>query len=294
MTEDILIIMAPTRIQNEKKYHLWMSEIENKIIHSSYTKIDIDFTECKFSHAVFTSFIGALVVIGKHHNKVVRIRYNNESDVGQYFQKSGLTEYFRTGGTNITNGYPYSISFSPIDTGSDSIINYIERIIKLLPVRLEPAGEETLFLNFYEICNNSAEHSYSKYGTYGCGHWMPSMKQLVFSLYDTGIGIPALVREKVNHSFNSLEALQWALRPGNSTKQLEGNAPRGLGLSNLLQFLDVSRNSLTIVSNDLYFHYKEGRYEYAELPSPIIGTFISISIKSDTEHWYTYEKRRTK
>lgn len=286
------IIKAPKRIQDSKKYYKWLGTLQNQIINTFHSTIDIDFAESIFSHAVFTSFFGALVMVGNHYGKTVRIRYNGQSAVGQYFNKSGLVGYFqKAAGTNIMSEYPYSIDFSPIDVTDESIMEYIDGIIGLFPLNLSNSAKSALFSSLYEICNNSAEHSNSICGTYGCGHWMPTQKKLFFSLYDTGVGIPSLVKYHVDPSMDSLSALKWALTEGNSTRQMEGNTPRGLGLTNLLRFISISGNSLTILSNDLYFHYKGNDYEYDYLDSPIIGTFISMSIKEDPNHYYAYGQK---
>ena len=106
-------------------------------------------------------------------------------------------------------------------------------------------------------------------------------------MYDTGIGIPSLVKEEINENMSSHDAINWALQRGNSTKQLIHGIPRGLGLSDLYDFIRLNDGALNIFTNDIYFEYKKGNTSYELLSFPIIGTFIGITIKADYNHIYT-------
>ncbi|MBS5143742.1 MAG: ATP-binding protein [Firmicutes bacterium] len=169
----------------------------------------------------------------------------------------------------------------------DNIIDYIGNILDLAPIKLTEQCHELLFKNIYEVFNNASDHSRSCQGVYACGHWMPTKKQLVFSVYDTGIGIPSLVKEEINENMSSHDAINWALQRGNSTKQLIHGIPRGLGLSDLYDFIRLNDGALNIFTNDIYFEYKKGNTSYELLSFPIIGTFIGITIKADYNHIYT-------
>lgn len=165
------------------------------------------------------------------------------------------------------------------------IINYIDTILNLAPIQLTDSAKELLFKNIYEIFNNSVEHSDAQKGVYSCGHWMPKKKELVFSVYDTGIGIPALVKSKISTEFTSSQAIDWALTKGNSTKQLKNGIPRGIGLSDLKDFIKLNKGSFSIISNDIYYSYDQTDI-YQTLGNPIIGTMLSFIIRNDEDHIY--------
>lgn len=262
----------------------FLANLQNQIIDSSETEIILDFRFCKFSHALFTSFLGALTYIGHAFGKNIIYRTIKDSELYTYFKRSGLYDYIVNDGNDFTN--QNAIPFRLIDMQDDKIIDYIDTILQLAPIKLTEQCHEVLFKNIYEIFNNSAEHSRSHQGVYGCGHWMPNKKQLVFSVYDTGIGIPSLIKERINSSFSSEEAINWALTPGNSTKQLNQGIPRGLGLSDLFNFIKLNDGALNIFSNDIYYRYKNNA-NINLLTSPIIGTFIGITIIADYDHIYT-------
>lgn len=283
MTEKIIKI--PKNLNNDSESYYFLSELQNVIIDSCQNRIILDFCNCNFSHAILTSFIGALLHIGNLFDKTIVYKTSKGSKLSTYFQRSGLYNYVTEDTTDYTNSY--AIPFCKINMDDDNIIDYIGNILDLAPIKLTEQCHELLFKNIYEVFNNASDHSRSCQGVYACGHWMPTKKQLVFSVYDTGIGIPSLVKEEINENMSSHDAINWALQRGNSTKQLIHGIPRGLGLSDLYDFIRLNDGALNIFTNDIYFEYKKGNTSYELLSFPIIGTFIGITIKADYNHIYT-------
>lgn len=278
------IIKIPKTLNINTDSFVFLSKLQNIIIDSNSQKILLDFSDCNFSHALFTSFLGAFVHIAKKLGKTVIYKSPKGSTVNTYLKRSGLYNYISNDEIDYTN--KNAIPFRQINMDDAEIINYIDTILSLAPIKLTGQCHELLFKNIYEIFNNSAEHSRQSFGVFGCGHWMPAKKQLVFSVYDTGIGIPSLIKEKINASFTSKQALNWALMPGNSTKQLNQGIPRGLGLSDLFNFIKLNDGALNIFTNDLYYQYNNGENTFS-LPYPIRGTMIGITIIADYDHIYT-------
>lgn len=261
----------------------FLANLQHTIIDCSENEIILDFSACPFSHAIFTAFIGSLSVWAIYSGKIIKYRVKKNSQLYKYFKRSGLYSFITGDIVNYTNGN--TIPFRKVLMDDSEIIDYIDNILKLAPVKLSGNAEEILFKNIYEIFNNSIEHSNAKYGVYACGHWLPKIKELVFSVYDTGIGIPERIKTQINPDFTSKDAMKWALLKGNSTKQLDNGAPRGVGLSELKNFIRLNKGAFNIVSNDIYYSYnQEDTYIY--LDKPIIGTMISFIIRNDEEHIY--------
>lgn len=278
------IITIPSQLNNTASSYSFLSELQNQIIDSQHDEIILDFSQCNFSNAIFTSFIGSLVHIAYAFGKKIRYRTIKGSKLDTYFKRSGLYNYMMKDTVNYIN--ENAIPFCSINMSDDTIIAYISNILDLAPLKLTEQCRELLFKNIYEIFNNSADHSREQHGVYSCGHWMPKQKKLVFSVYDTGIGIPALIREKIDSNMSSAEAINWALKRGNSTKQLVMGTPRGVGLSDLYDFIRLNDGALNIVSNDVYYEYN-GSVNVSTMPAPVIGTFIGITIIADYDHIYT-------
>ena len=283
------VIIFPKKLNNDAPSYKFLSELQEHIRSDPEASILFDMSECEFCHAIFTSFLGTMLRVAEHFGKKATICTKINSKVETYLKRSGLYSYVTNDPSDYTN--ENTLPFCRISSkNEEDVLEYIENIINHAPVRLTEPAHELLFQNIYEVFCNASEHSREDLGVYACGHWMPNTRDLVFSIYDTGIGIPSLVKETIVEVQSSEEAILWALRQGNSTKQLEDGVPRGLGLSKLLSFILLNKGRLDIFSNDICYSFNKGHSYYFSLPNPIMGTFIGITIVADNVHIYSTSK----
>lgn len=277
------IIEIPEKLSIKFQTYDYLAWLQNTVIDCSEDRIILDFQNCQFSHAIFTAFIGSLLVWANLFSKKLFYRVSPESKVYDYFKRSGLYNFITGDPTDYSN--QNTIPFRQIHMDDSKIVEYIDTILALAPIKLKGNAEAILFKNLYEILINPVEHSGARNGVYTCGHWLPKKKELAFSVYDTGIGIPAHVKQHVNNSFSSEEAIRWALVKGNSTKQLDDFIPRGLGLSDLKDFIVLNNGTFSIISNDIYYSFNQN-VSCKPLNTPIIGTMVSFTIRNDEDHIY--------
>lgn len=277
------IIKVPNKLNINASSYKLLAQIQNMVINCEENEIILDFSHCKFSHAIFTSFIGSLGIWAICLNKKIKYRVDTQGQLFDYFKKSGLISYMTGDTTDYTNGN--TIRFQKVCMDDSDIIDYIDNILRLAPITLSGKAEESLFKNIYEIFVNSVEHSGAKHGVYACGHWFPKKKELVFSVYDTGIGIPEKIKRNIDSSMSSKDAIEWALQKGNSTKQLDNGTPRGVGLFEFHQFIHLNNGLFSIVSDDMCYLY-DNTISYIPLDKPIIGTMVSFIIRNDEDHIY--------
>lgn len=248
------IIQMQKYFSESYKTFIYLSNLQNEIKESVEDMIILDFRETKYIHAMFTSFIGALCIWAECYGKHIVYRMKKGTRLYQYIIDSGLYDYVSN--REYSSNNQNSIPFRTIQMDDESIIEYTNSILAHTPVQLTPMADEALFKNIYELFNNALVHSEAQNGIYGCGHWLPKKRELVFSVYDTGIGI-----------------------------QLINNIPRGVGLSSFLKFIRLNNGFLSIVSNDICYIYNNSE-KYHYLDHPIEGTIVSFIIRSDSEHIY--------
>lgn len=262
-----------------------MSTLYNGICNSSHDTIIFDFKECKFINPAFISYLGGLKVYFGSKGKTITFSTSNENKaINRFLISSGIRGYFDN---NFSKGYASSnaIPFKRIDMLDESaILDYIGNITNLAPINLSKRAKQQIFQNIYEIFNNAIEHSEHTEGVFSSGYWLPNKKELVFSIYDTGIGISQKIRN-LYPMMSSLEAFNWAMQSGNSTKQLDLGVPRGLGLHTLKQFIFLNKGALHIYSNDIYYTYTNAEHT-GVLPFSTVGTLVAIKINADYEHLY--------
>lgn len=283
------IFEMPT-LNNRKESFKFLSKLQCEVLERKEKKIIFDFQKCQFSNAIFTSFLGAMTEIGQAHQKIITYRFTEDSELLEYFKKSGLYDYLvNDGRRKHTN--QNALPFWKVKMNEDDLMTYIDNIIGLSRINIEDNARQQLFMNFYELFINARDHSNEKHGVYSCGHWMPKKKCLVFSLYDTGIGISKRVKNKFGKSMSDIEALEWALVGGNSTRQLEKGVPRGLGLSNIKKFVKLNNGRLTILSNGVFYDFNansnaNSNERIEKFPYENMGTMVCVTIEQDKEYIY--------
>lgn len=63
------IIPIPKVLPDSHKTYNILADLQYNIINCEEDSIILDFSDCIFSHALFTSFIGALAVLAKSNKK---------------------------------------------------------------------------------------------------------------------------------------------------------------------------------------------------------------------------------
>lgn len=273
-------------LNNKREDFMFLAKLQEDVLTCEEKRIILSFEKCKFSHAIFTSFIGALTEICKEHGKRITYRFLEDSASLNYFKKSGMCDYM-TNDESLSYTNSNALPFWKVDLDDDVFMNYIDSIIGLSHLNILDEAKQKLFKNLYELFVNASEHSHEKNGVFSCGHWMPRNKNLVFSIYDTGIGICDLVKNKIDNTMSKEDALKWALVDGNSTKQLIKGVPRGVGLSDLKKFIALNNGRLTIMSNGVYYDFSSEHGETIEkFKYNTIGTMVCITIMQDEEYIY--------
>lgn len=271
---------------NKSIYNEFAEKI-NCILQTDADNVIFDFQKCKWFHASLTSMLGGMISICNKHGKNVTLNIVKDSPVEEFFNRAGLfSEHFNYDILENRN----AIRVKELDLNNEEYINsYIDNILKLAPVVLTEKCRQVIYSTIYEIFDNAEEHSEAKYGIHAGGYWFPKKQKMSFSVYDTGIGIPTSIIRNVDSKMNSKEAFLWALKSGNSTRQLERGVPRGVGLANLIKFIDLNGGAMTIISNDIMY-VRENKTNRIELKNNTLGTMINITINADYDHIYTYGK----
>lgn len=278
-------LKIPARLNLDFTGYKYMSDLFSYICNCYDNYITLDFSDVKYFDAGFVAFLGGMCDYFKSCGKYINLSFPNYTRAYKYFFDSGLLTYInQTGVPSNQNAIPFG-NFKCVD---DNVTNvYTSKFIDLAPITLSKGAEEHISSNIIELFTNAIDHSESFLGCYACGHWMPQHNTLVFSIYDSGIGIPNKIKRKFQN-YSSEDAIKWAFGLGNSTMQLEDCVPRGLGLYYLKDFICKNKGSLRILSNDIYYEYKCGGVSefFKVIDAPIHGTLITVKVLPDCLNLY--------
>jgi len=130
--------------------------------------------------------------------------------------------------------------------------------------------------SIYEIFVNAQMHSKSEY-IYTCGQFYPKKQKIAFTIVDMGQGFKANINNRFRHNLSSIQAIKWATENGSTTKT---DAPGGIGLAILKEFITMNKGNFQIVSYDGF--YQVGKDEKAiQLKHSFPGTVVNMEFRTD-------------
>ncbi len=244
----------------------------------------IDFQYCKFLGHIGVAFLGGIVRLFEYRGGTINFLWHT------------LIEKIRV---NLAqNGFLYDLGYNhkPWDGNSvpyrrdtqhdpRAIADYLG--YKWLGkgwVNISPGLQNLIAGKVVEIYFNAFEHSQSPIGVFSCGQHYPLSGTLQLTVVDFGIGIPNRVRTlPENTDMTAIEALEWAFKPGNSTKQQ--GVRQGEGLHILQEFVRKNHGTLMIFSNDSYVNIRDNGIKYENICTNFSGTLVNIAFRCDEKYY---------
>jgi signal transduction histidine kinase len=172
-------------------------------------------------------------------------------------------------------------------TGSNEFELYVAQNFrgKGLPA-MSPRLQRRFRMSIFELFENAVAHSRTQLGIFACGQYFPSRERLHFCLADRGVGIPANVRSFVGKSFDSSDAIDWAMSDQNTTRLPADGVPGGIGLKMIRDFIGQNGGAIHVSSDDGYWSLRGDRINMSQLPAPFPGTVVDIEINTADKKRY--------
>jgi len=163
-------------------------------------------------------------------------------------------------------------------------IQYLED--RLLKHRAFPqkyhSQADSIIDQLVEIFCNSHHHSGTQYPFFVSGQYFPKGDYLVFTMVDLGDGFLPRIAATEPTVLNSLQAIQWALKKGNSTKLKTDQTPGGLGISSLLEYCSERNGGIQIITSDGYWNSEDSGTIFPngrKVNKPFVGTTVNLFLR---------------
>lgn len=272
------ILKVSSNIDTSYSSHTKLSELYNQLLRIQSYEIYLDFSGVDFVAANQFAILGCMLDTYRTKYPNTSIYFSSlKAKIKRTIQKNGFNKHL--GFAKLPDMYNTAIPYTIFDINE---INEFEKYIILsifnrqdIP-KMSELVKSKIVDNILEIFNNVKEHTHSN-KVYTCGQYFPKSSLLYFTIVDSGETIPYNVntycdKNCVEHPVNPLE---WAIVPGNTTRQV--NTPGGLGLSLLRDFIELNRGKLYIVSgNETYEQSgKNNHHKYMEHSFP--GTIVTVA-----------------
>ena len=244
-----------------------LAQIQNYCRESLFDSIELNLNDGSFISPATSVILGAMSIISQIQGKKFKFNIINASEKAN----------------------PNDIPFTQIKE-KDDIDNVVDNIMRLAPIRMTEEARGLLVSKFYELFVNAFDHADSDIGVFCCGHWILENRMLVFSVYDAGIGIPHNVRKFLNNPYlNTEDTLRWAFVSGNTTKEGIVDYPRGLGLNELENFVNLNHGKINLYSSDGYCFIEDANRTFGRMELQFLGTIFIMNVVADDDHIYVVE-----
>ncbi len=242
--------------------------------------LDIDIHLSRFFSANMSAPLGAILDILSAKNNV---SLKADSSIQTILQKNGFLSY---------HGYPIvwdknntTIQYTRFKRSENAAFaQYVNNKLlnrSELP-NFTPSAKMKILQVILEIFANATIHTQTEY-IYSCGQFYPNKHCIDFSIVDTGSGIRNTVNNRLGKGMDAIQAIQWALIDGNTTK---AGVPGGYGLTILQQFLHYNQGSLQIISNNGYYCDAKGCKKTQLFSADFPGTVLNLQIRTDDDNLY--------
>lgn len=250
--------------------------------HSSIGDVEIDFHYAEWIDAHMLAPLGAILHshnrVG-HSTKLVGLQPQLDGLVRKNGFLSAFEPSVRTPdkwGTII----PYR-RYVPSD--ERTFPTYMNRVAKSRgDLRFNEVTKNSMLLTTLELFNNAVQHGRSQTGVFVCGQYYPNANKMRFALCDLGIGIKDNVSGFLMTAMDGIEAIEWAVQRGHSTRI---NRPGGMGLHFLKNFIEANNGSMYIVSGDSVVSYGDSEIRL-KTQRLFRGTYICLEVNTNTPSAY--------
>lgn len=229
--------------------------------------------------------ISAILSTLKQEYKGIKVRCPNQRLLN-FFMSNGFYEKCVNVNPDDAKFFNRKTSIKYNQFRLNQIDEFIQYINEELPRNLFPQTSDKAWDKLKEciaeVFINATQHSKSDL-VFACGQHFPQKERLDFSIVDSGIGFKQRLFLSREMQLSSLEAIDWCMIPGNTTKQ---GAPGGGGLDLLSKFIQYNNGKLQIVSSDGFYECSQKGIIRKFLDHAFPGTIFNLEIDTSDQQRY--------
>lgn len=248
----------------------------------------LDLSEARFIDSNFTALLGAYIYYLESKNIRVEVTKPQDGRVYTTLCKNNFLPFFNSKFLPMNDLKQTVIEFRQFDIADTAKQQAFFDLLKagLLKSRglinLSDKVLKEVSKNVIELFDNSVSHSQSACGMFCAGQLFTKYHKLDITIVDMGVGIHHKVASHLKKEISADEAIRWAMKRLNSTRDDIG----GLGLHLLKELITLTKGKLEIVSNNGYYYIIDGKEGSDLLDFNFPGTVVNIEFKIDDKYYY--------
>ena len=278
-------ITIPSNISSTYEGYKLLVNLFQRVKDISLSEIIFDFSHNKWFEANLAAVFGAIIY---HTDKNMNnIRFVNLSGkVEEILQKNYFLYHY--GWVIKEDKYSTTIryqKFSPEDEGLFK--QYVSNQLLARPdfPRISELLAKKINESIFELFENARTHGHCDY-IFTCGQYYPKKvpARVDFTLVDLGKTIKYNVNNYLKKNLEGYEAIDWAMKYGNTTKT--GRISGGLGLDLIKEFIKLNNGKIQIVSSDGFWEMRKGIIQKKPFQKAFLGTIVNLEFNLDDTNIY--------
>jgi len=242
----------------------------------SFDTVELNFSSCSWFDANMAAPLGGILTLLSDEFNGIEIQGVSPGIESILCKNEFLSHY---GYSKRMDSYGTVVPYRRFDLSDERIFAaYITKYSagKGIPT-MTPLLKRKFHESIGELFANAMMHSTSRRGVFCCGQYFPQKNRFDMCIADTGSGFVGAIYNAFQLKVDSLKAMKFCLKEGNTTKQDE---PGGLGLKLLKQFISLNRGRIVIVSNQAYYEYAGNEEQFHALGCTFPGTCVNLEINT--------------
>lgn len=242
----------------------------------SFDTVELNFSSCSWFDANMAAPLGGILTLLSDEFNGIEIR-GVPSDIESVLCKNEFLSHY--GYAKRLDSYGTVVPYRRFDLSDERIFAaYITKFSagKGIPT-MTPLLKKKFNESIGELFANAMMHSTSQRGVFCCGQYFPQKKRFDMCIADTGSGFVGAIYNAFQLKVDSIKAMKFCLKEGNTTKK---NEPGGLGLKLLKQFITLNKGRIVIVSNQGYYEYSDKGEQLQALSCTFPGTCVNLEVNT--------------
>lgn len=248
--------------------------------------IILDFSRTGWFDANLSAVLGAILYNLKEDFNDVYFE-NMHSGTENILKRNLFLSYY--GESSLADGYNTTIKYHRFRSNEEKLFsNYLdEELHSKLPDTIPDKLKKKIIESIFEIFNNAVIHSNCD-NIFACGQYYHNKNLLKFTIVDIGETIQKKVNDFTDDDLSSVEAIEWSLQSGNTTRQ--GNIPGGIGLKLIREFMRNNKGKIQIISSDGFWQEYNGRERKHLFTCKFDGTIVNLEFNTDDDCSYMFQE----
>jgi len=283
---DIFHVPIPQSLKGDSDGYSFLSWVAGNAIFLSNQQIVVDFEACSFIEGNLCAVLGNILESLIERNNTINIE-NVRIQVLRVLARNKFLDVF---------GYRYhtpkyfstSIEYKKFNLQEETAAkNFFDSELfgKDGMPQMSDAAKKAILRNIFEICVNAITHAGCEF-VFCCGQVFIAKQnpRVKITFVDLGNTIRANVNNHLKASLNGNEAINWALKEGNTTKA--GSEPGGLGLKLLQDLIYYNKGKLQIISGNGFIEIHDRKILNIGQEVDFPGTIVTLEIKLEDPTFY--------